>query len=80
MLSILVVVSLVILPFVTAQSTNDTALQIKAIEAHFSASGIVPSLLTSFHPNALLAINYAGKQQNMLSARFNEVFYQKSGM
>jgi len=48
-----------LLPFAQAQ-TNDSALQIAAIEAHFKQSQIVPQLLSSFEPSALLTVNYAG--------------------
>jgi phosphatidylethanolamine-binding protein len=49
--------SLALLPFVAAQ---DHSLDIKAIEAHFNQSHIVPDFLTSFTPSALLDLNYAG--------------------
>jgi hypothetical protein len=62
MISFPIIASLALLPFVTAQSTN-SALQIEAIEAHFTASGIVPSLLSAFNPSAVLTLNYAGKYQ-----------------
>ncbi|KAK7466911.1 hypothetical protein VKT23_003975 [Stygiomarasmius scandens] len=48
-----------ILPFVSAQS-DSPALQVEGIEAHFTQAGIVPSLLPSFTPSALLTINYEG--------------------
>ncbi|KAJ3565269.1 hypothetical protein NP233_g7736 [Leucocoprinus birnbaumii] len=47
-----------ILPFVSAQSSSDLDLGIKAIEAHFNQSHIVPDLLSSFQPNAVLNINF----------------------
>ncbi|KIK63864.1 hypothetical protein GYMLUDRAFT_106986, partial [Collybiopsis luxurians FD-317 M1] len=47
------------IPFIAAQS-NDTAIQIEAIEAHFTQSGLVPELLASFNPSALLTINFEG--------------------
>jgi hypothetical protein len=47
------------IPFVAAQS-NDTAFQIEAIEAHFSQAGIVPQLLSTFNPSAVLTINFDG--------------------
>ncbi|KAF9264921.1 PEBP-like protein [Marasmius fiardii PR-910] len=49
---------LTLLPFVAAQSNS--ALEISAIKAHFNQSGIVPSLLPTFNPTALLTINFAG--------------------
>jgi hypothetical protein len=45
---------------VNAQSTNDTALGIAAIEAHFTNAGLVPSLLSSFVPSAVMTVNFAG--------------------
>ncbi|KAF5365674.1 hypothetical protein D9758_003144 [Tetrapyrgos nigripes] len=48
-----------ILPFVSAQS-DSPAFRIEGIEAHFTQSGIVPSLLSTFDPSALLTINYDG--------------------
>jgi len=54
------IVVLSALPFVFCQSTNDTGLEIEAIEAHFDQSGIVPSLLSSFDPDALLTVTYPG--------------------
>ncbi|KAG6829671.1 hypothetical protein H0H92_003915 [Tricholoma furcatifolium] len=53
-------VSLTLLPFTIAQSGNDTALGIAAMEAHFKQSEIVPELLTSFNPSALLTVNFPG--------------------
>lgn len=49
--------SLAIIPFVTAQS-SDPGLEIKAIQAHFSGSGITPSLLPAFNPSALLSVTF----------------------
>jgi len=57
MVSLPVLLSLALLPFVAAQ---DHSLDIKAIEAHFTQSHIVPDFLTSFTPSALLDLNYAG--------------------
>ena len=45
---------------VGAQSTNDTALDVEAIEAHFKQAGLVPDLLTTFDPSALMTVNYDG--------------------
>ncbi|KAF8061456.1 phosphatidylethanolamine-binding protein [Lyophyllum atratum] len=59
MISLPILVSLALLPFTLAQS-SDTALQVAAMEAHFKQSQIVPSLLASFDPTALLTLNYAG--------------------
>lgn len=67
MIALCLLVSLTVLPFVTAQS-DDTALQLKAIEAHFTQSQIVPSLLTTFDPSALLSVNYAGESLCLLGA------------
>jgi hypothetical protein len=59
MISLTVLVSLALVPFTLAQST-DGALQVKAIQAHFQQSQIVPSLLATFQPSALLTVNFAG--------------------
>jgi len=45
---------------VNAQSSNDTAIGISAIEAHFTGADIVPSLLTTFNPSALMTVTYSG--------------------
>ncbi|KAF5358218.1 hypothetical protein D9756_001812 [Leucocoprinus leucothites] len=52
------VVASVILPLAVAQSNGDLDLGVKAIEAHFNQSHIVPDLLSSFQPQALLDINF----------------------
>jgi len=56
MISLSVFVACALIPFAFSQSTssNNTGLQIEAIEAHFTNAGIVPSLLTSFSPSAFL--------------------------
>ncbi|KAH8108484.1 phosphatidylethanolamine-binding protein [Phellopilus nigrolimitatus] len=43
--------------FVLAQ---DTALQIEAIEAHFTNAGIVPDLLATFAPTAAMSVSFDG--------------------
>jgi len=54
-------VSLTLIPFFSlSQSTNDSSIQIEAIEAHFSNAGIVPSLLPTFSPSAVLSVSFAG--------------------
>jgi phosphatidylethanolamine-binding protein (PEBP) family uncharacterized protein len=45
---------------VKAQSTNDTSLQIAAIEAHFEGAEIVPSLLATFDPSAVMTVTFPG--------------------
>jgi phosphatidylethanolamine-binding protein (PEBP) family uncharacterized protein len=45
---------------VKAQSANDSALDILAIEAHFTGSGIVPSLLATFDPSAVMTVTFPG--------------------
>jgi hypothetical protein len=45
---------------VKAQSTDDPALEIAAIEAHFTGAGLVPSLLASFYPDAAMTVNFPG--------------------
>jgi phosphatidylethanolamine-binding protein len=47
-------------PLVNAQSTNDTALGIAAIEAHFTNAQIVPELLSTFDPSALMTVTFTG--------------------
>lgn len=59
MISFPIITALALLPFVLAQS-NDTAVQIEAIEAHFTGAGIVPSLLSTFVPSALLNVSFDG--------------------
>ncbi|KAF9002036.1 phosphatidylethanolamine-binding protein [Cyathus striatus] len=51
--------SVALLSLVRAQGT-DHSLDVKAIEAHFSQSGIVPQLLAQFEPSALLTLNFQG--------------------
>lgn len=50
----------VTLASVAAAQTNNSELGVEAIEAHFSQSGIVPSLLATFDPVGVLSLNYAG--------------------
>ncbi len=45
---------------VNAQSSNDNAIGIAAIEAHFTGAGLVPSLLTSFVPSAVMTVTFSG--------------------
>jgi phosphatidylethanolamine-binding protein len=45
---------------VNAQSANDTALGIVAIEAHFTNAELVPQLLSTFVPSAVLNVTFAG--------------------
>lgn len=56
-------VSVALATLATAQNstqTNNTQVGIEAIEAHFSQSGIVPSLLTTFDPVALMSVTFDG--------------------
>lgn len=53
-------VSVALAAVAAAQSTNNTQVGIEAIEAHFSQSGIVPSLLTTFDPVALMSVTFSG--------------------
>lgn len=53
------VISAAFAPFVLGQS-NNTALNIEAIEAHFNNSGLVPSLLTTFTPTAVFSLSFQG--------------------
>jgi hypothetical protein len=46
---------------VNAQSaSNDTALGIVAIEAHFTNAELVPQLLSTFSPSALINVTFSG--------------------
>jgi hypothetical protein len=45
---------------VNAQSASNIALGIAAIEAHFTGAGLVPALLSSFDPSALMTVNFSG--------------------
>jgi len=47
-----------VLPFVLAQSNSSLDLDIKAIEAHFNQSRIVPDFLAKFQPKTLLDVNF----------------------
>ena len=47
-------------PLVNAQATNGTALEIAAIEAHFTNAKLVPDLLTTFDPSAVLTVTFSG--------------------
>jgi len=47
-------------PFVNAQATNDTALGIAAIQAHFSNAKLVPDFLPTFAPLGLLSAVFPG--------------------
>ncbi|KAG7092215.1 hypothetical protein E1B28_008582 [Marasmius oreades] len=49
---------LTLLPLVAAQSAQNLPLEIAAIKAHFNQSGLVPSLLPTFEPSALMTINF----------------------
>jgi len=62
MISLSIFVSLAFIPFTFSQSTNNSnvGLEIAAIEAHFSNAGIVPSLLTSFTPSAVMSVAFNG--------------------
>ena len=51
--------ALAVASLVTAQSGN-TALELAAIKAHFQAAGLVPSLLSTFDPSAILNVTYEG--------------------
>ena len=50
----------VALAALAAAQSNNTELGIEAIEAHFSNAGIVPSLLTTFDPVAVVSLSYSG--------------------
>jgi phosphatidylethanolamine-binding protein len=46
--------------FTNAAPTKDTALGIAAIEAHFENSKIVPELIPSFTPSAIMTVTFPG--------------------
>lgn len=54
------IASLALIPFVAAQAQDQIALNLQAIRAHFQQSRLVPELLESFDPIALLTLNYEG--------------------
>ncbi|KAG5338691.1 hypothetical protein C0989_006586 [Termitomyces sp. Mn162] len=56
MIPLTILAYLTLVPFTLGQAN----VQVAAIEAHFKQSQIVPQLLTSFNPSALLALNFAG--------------------
>jgi hypothetical protein len=62
MRSCLAIVS-TLLALAAAQTSGDIGLGLAAIEAHFNQSHIVPDLLPSFQPKALLGVNY-GESNN----------------
>jgi phosphatidylethanolamine-binding protein len=43
---------------VYAQSSGNTTLDIAAIEAHFKAAYLVPSLIPIFDPSAVMSVNF----------------------
>ena len=55
-------VTLALIPFTFGQSTNnnDVRIELAAIKVHFTNAGIVPSLLASFDPSALLSVAFGG--------------------
>jgi hypothetical protein len=59
MISLYAFVSLALVSFTSAQSDNP-ALGIEAIEAHFKQAGITPNLLPAFTPVAVLGLTYNG--------------------
>ena len=54
----LVTLTLSVLPLIAGQ---DPAVQIEGIEAHFKQAALVPALLPSFNPTAVLSLNFPGK-------------------
>jgi len=56
---LLVAFSLVALVGAQSNSTS-AAVQIEAIEAHFTDAGIVPNLLPTFDPSAVMTVNFDG--------------------
>lgn len=64
MLSLSLLATIALVPFAAAQ----TALDIAGIKAHFNQSAIVPDLLASFNPSAVLSLNFPGKYDFRLHA------------
>ena len=56
-----VTASLLLSTLVSAQS-DDSALGIAAIKAHFSNAGLVPALLETFEPQGTLTLNFDGRR------------------
>jgi hypothetical protein len=56
MICLALIATLALVPFATAQTSTG----IEGIEAHFHQSAIVPDLLASFDPSALISLNFAG--------------------
>jgi len=54
----MIALSFLTVAFASIAVAQDTS--VKAIEAHFSGAGLVPSFLETFNPSALLTLNYAG--------------------
>ena len=59
MIALSFVAALAFASLASAQA-NNTALGIQAIEAHFANAGLVPSLLATFDPSAILSVTYNG--------------------
>lgn len=60
MISFPVFVSLALVPFTFAQSTDDAGLQIAGVQANFQSALLVPQLLPTFSPSAALAVSFEG--------------------
>ena len=58
--ALFVSLSLISAALAQSNSTNNTAVGIEAIQAHFSNAGLVPSLLATFDPSALMTVDYSG--------------------
>ena len=65
---------------VNAQSANDSALGIVAIEAHFTNAELVPQLLSTFSPSAIINVTFSGvgaisPGQNLSRSRESSFFF-----
>jgi len=49
-----------VISMVSAQSSNNTELQIQAIQAHFTNAQLVPVPIPAFNPTAVLTVNFNG--------------------
>lgn len=73
MFSIAFFTTLSLVPFVLGQS-DDTQVQIEGIEAHFEQSKLVPDLLQSFDPTAILAVDFEGQHDCL---HIKDVYHSK---
>jgi len=61
MIPLSVFLFLTLIPATLTQSPSDVTLGIAAIKAHFSNAEIVPSMLTTFDPSALMSVTFGAQ-------------------